>query len=141
MKHKRSIRSGVVFPSRWFERCAGGMYLRQDFSCSYAALAAGDVHMLRQVLLCSSLKSMSWTSALLLRYAARHSNAECLQEVLFVRRVHLEGITQGHLVTPQHLEMAAGRSDPWAAGEAWLNLYRCMQQCNGDVALFAAALE
>jgi hypothetical protein len=115
LEHKSSIRGTTVFPVHYFERVTGGMYLRQGLTCSYAALAAGDVNMLRQLLLCSSVLHEPFTSRLLLSYAARHSNADCLQEVLFLRRVR---IRHSVLVAPQHLGMAAGRTDPWAAGEA-----------------------
>jgi hypothetical protein len=72
--------------------------------------------MLRQLLLVEGRLGEGWRSRLLLCYAARHSNAECLQEVLAARQMHASRIRTEALVMPDHLEMAAARTDPWAAG-------------------------
>uniref|UniRef100_A0A383WBX4 Uncharacterized protein n=1 Tax=Tetradesmus obliquus TaxID=3088 RepID=A0A383WBX4_TETOB len=114
LKHR--VRDCMVFPSHWFKGVAGSMYLRTDFACSYAALAAGNPQMLRQVLLCAGDLGESWRSRLLLCYAARHSNAECLQEVLLARQAHVTFSRRAVAAAPQHLPMAAARTDSWAAG-------------------------
>jgi hypothetical protein len=49
---------------------------------------------------------------LLLRYAARYSNAQCLEAVY----LQTEPWSRGNMLAPQHLAMAASRRDPWAAG-------------------------
>ncbi|WIA11042.1 hypothetical protein OEZ85_011195 [Tetradesmus obliquus] len=116
LTHKAALRGCVVFPSHWYTRCVNGIYLRTDLACSYAALASGDKQMLLQVLLCAGDLGKTWRSRLLLCYASRHSNAECLQEVLAVRQAHETYSKRQALLTPQHLHMAAARTDPWAAG-------------------------
>uniref|UniRef100_A0A383WCH8 Uncharacterized protein n=1 Tax=Tetradesmus obliquus TaxID=3088 RepID=A0A383WCH8_TETOB len=118
LTHKVNLRSCIVFPSHWFTGCADGIYLRTELACSYAALASGNQQMLRQVLLCAgrTWNKKMWCSRLLLCYAARHSSAECLQEVLAARRMHEIFRREAALVAPQHLVMAAARTDPWAAG-------------------------
>eukprot|EP00882_Tetradesmus_deserticola_P005255 GHRQ01005533.1.p3 GENE.GHRQ01005533.1~~GHRQ01005533.1.p3 ORF type:complete len:178 (+),score=47.25 GHRQ01005533.1:1525-2058(+) len=118
LKHKDTLLGCAVFPEHWFVGCAGGMHLRLGLSCSCAALAGGDLPMLRQLLLFGGSLAWTWRGRLLLRYAARHSSAECLQELLFVCQVDGSLSCRGlPLVAPQHLTMAASRSDAWAAGE------------------------
>ncbi|WIA38402.1 hypothetical protein OEZ86_001728 [Tetradesmus obliquus] len=91
------------------------MHLRTDLACSYAALASGDLRMLRQLLVSPSSLSKPVRIRLLLCYAARHSSKECLQEVLEARQLNAFFKRGAALVAPQHLQMAAGRTDPWAA--------------------------
>eukprot|EP00883_Tetradesmus_obliquus_P006884 jgi/Sobl393_1/1743/SZX61423.1 len=114
---KHYLPNCALFPQHWFDGCEGsGMYLRTDLACSYAALASGDLQMLRQLLLCEGTLGKTWRGRLLLCYAARHSSAECLQEVLAARQLHATFVRSCALVAPQHLAMAAARTDPWAAG-------------------------
>lgn len=113
LQRHATLRGGFMFPQHWFK---GGIYLRTDLICSFAALTSGDPHMLRQLLpLSAGDYKEGWRSRLLLCYAARHSSAECLQEVLAARQAHAV-CTQLPLVAPQHLHIAAERTDPWAAG-------------------------
>jgi hypothetical protein len=108
------------------------MYLRLSIASSYAALAAGDVQMLRQLLLVEGKLSGGWRSRLLLCYAARHSSAECLQEVLAARQTHID--ERDTLVAPQHLDMAAARTDSWAAGgHVGCLLSNSLPQAHGDI--------
>jgi hypothetical protein len=125
LKHQATLRNCAVYPEHWFEGCAGNMYLRNGLTCCYAALAAGDVQMLRQLLLCGGSLTTGWRSRLLLCYAARRSNAECLQEVLIARQVQVQFSKVMAVVAPQHLAMAAARNDPWAAGGQCLCVCMC----------------
>jgi len=62
----------------------------------------------------------------LLPFAVRHSNAACVQAVLWRFTPDLRCSVLG----PQHLAMAAGRTDPWAAGVVRLLLQLLSpQQC------------
>ncbi|WIA30936.1 hypothetical protein OEZ86_000986 [Tetradesmus obliquus] len=117
LQRHATLREGFMFPQHWFKGAAGGIYLRTDLVCSLAALASGDLQMLRQLLpLSAGNYKEGWRSRLLLCYAARHRSAECLQEVLAARQAHAVCTQCTPLVAPQHLAMAAARTDPWAAG-------------------------
>lgn len=107
-----------VFPDHWFKGCEGYTFLRSDLTCCYAALASGDLQAVQQLLLWGRNLTKGWRSTLLLRCASRQSNAECLQLILTARRAYAtyHENARGCLVAPQHLQVAAGRTDPWAAG-------------------------
>ena len=82
-----------------------------------AALAAGHIPSLLW-----ALPSAMWDTCrrtgrpllltLLLPYAARYSNAACLRAVL----MQFSPFDRAAVLAPQHLAMAAGRTDPWALG-------------------------
>uniref|UniRef100_A0A383WAU0 Uncharacterized protein n=1 Tax=Tetradesmus obliquus TaxID=3088 RepID=A0A383WAU0_TETOB len=97
-----------------------------DLACCCAALKAGDADMLRLLFTRShiadaALSSSSWQRRMMLQYAARHSNAACIQEAVCAVQASMPypNIVQraaAAVVMPQHLHMAAARTDPWAEG-------------------------
>jgi hypothetical protein len=96
-----------------------------DLACCCAALKAGDAHMLRLLFsACSITRSSdsSWQRRFMLQYAARHSNAACIREAVHAIQLHVPLLNRpvrraaAAVVMPQHLQMAATRTDPWAAG-------------------------
>ena len=82
-----------------------------------AALAAGHIPSLLWALPSAMRDTRRGTSkprllTVLLPYAARYSNAACLRAVL----MQFSPFDRAAVLAPQHLAMAAGRTDPWALG-------------------------
>lgn len=99
--------------------------------CAYAALRAGNQHMLTVVLLNAggSIKKRYYQVWQLFRFAVRHSNAACINTLMSFApcRDFLAAVSATRLACwPQHLAMAAARVDTWAQEVVWLLLH-CMQ--------------
>jgi hypothetical protein len=98
--------------------CSGGGCRTVNVAqlAAYTALKAGHSSVLASILLTggAGIKSRHYQVAQLFRYAVRHSNAQCVQQLLdFVP--WMEFGNPKLAPWPQHLAMAAGRVDPWAS--------------------------
>jgi hypothetical protein len=101
--------------------------INTDLACCCAALKAGSAESLRLLFSVHnpSTNTGSWNRRMLMQFAVRYSNAACVRE-LVCRAQAVAVLTPGHraaaaVVMQQHLQMAAARTDPWAAG-GWLLL-------------------
>lgn len=113
MQHKILRIDGIRFPSIWLHRRDFVRYVQTGMLCSCAALASGDADLvaLLQLMTDWAHRGLKTRVRMLLSYATRHSSAACISNAVFA----CAALGFAPTVAPQHLAMAAGRTDPWAA--------------------------
>jgi hypothetical protein len=122
---------GVGFyPSHGMSVSGGGCRMVSSAqAAAYAAMRAGHTSVLTMLLLSAgpNIRSRPHQLGQLFRFAVRHSNAACVQQLLaFAPCTDINGFTK-LTPWPQHLAMAAGRVGPWA-GEVVSLLLRVMNR-------------